>query len=121
MSSLSSLFSFHAPRMLCRGGGNGACSGAFAAVAVPGGGAATGPAGAWARALWEQISTAPATPRNEKASRFFVFKSSSASLPKKAEVRKCHSLEPVSGRKDAFASPATIFAILQLFGRAHLH
>ena len=45
MSSLSSRFSFHAPRMLWRGGGSGAASCGLAAGIVPGGGALTGPTG----------------------------------------------------------------------------
>jgi len=105
--------------MLWRGGGSGAGSGAFEAGVVPGGGAATGPAGACALAVCEHNSV-PASPRNEKTSRCFVFKgvfkSSSASLPKKAEVGKCHLLESLADQKDAFARPVHYSSSSSVFG-----
>ena len=115
MSSLSSRLSVHAPRMVCRGGGGGACSRGLAAGTVPGGGALTGPAGACAIALGTNANNRLIVPKKKKASRSFVFKGSSASLPKKAEVRNCHSLEPVFCPKDAFGA-ALAFTVPQLFG-----
>src|SRR5579864_3357489 len=61
-SSLSSRLSTQAPRMVCRGGGRGGGSGAFAAGTVPGGGAPTGPAGDCAAAALHNAS--PSKPAN---------------------------------------------------------
>lgn len=72
MSSLSSRFNLHAPKMLWRGGGRGTGSCGLAAGApVPCGGAVTGPAGACAAATLQRAI--PRTPRIPPAKTNFPF------------------------------------------------